>query len=69
MKTVAVLVGGMLSTTHIGRLLPSVTRDGLGPSMEAVGPVETEKNSPQMNFHFLFSSMNFPSVTKLRKEI
>ena len=43
MKTVAVLVGGMLSTTHIGRLLPSVTRDGLGPSMEAVGPVLTDQ--------------------------
>lgn len=43
MKTVAVLVGGMLSTTHIGRLLPSVTRIGLGPSMEALGPVGTEK--------------------------
>ena len=39
MKTVALLAGGMLSTTHIGRLPPSVTRDGLGFSIEAVGPV------------------------------
>lgn len=42
MKTVALLVGGMLSTTHTERLPPSVTRDGLGFSYEAVGPVLTE---------------------------